>query len=72
MLGTTTEERNAAAAILESLARCDRIRVRQTDDAEFCANDMIAITPTRGGWVHDPATINRLRAMTYDGRWPND
>ena len=63
---------NPAAEKLRDLARCKGIRVYQAGDEEtLCGSCLIPILPTRGGWVHDPDAIRRLRNATYDGRWPN-
>ena len=66
-----TAERNPAAAKLADLARCKSIEPYQMGDEDLvCAHDLIPIERVGGTWRHDPATINRLRNATYDGRWP--
>lgn len=66
-----TLTKNPAAAILESLAKCDKIRFMQAGDNDtLCANDMLPILPTKSGWVHDEAAIRRYREMALEGTWP--
>lgn len=66
-----TSTRNPAQAKLDALAREHRIEVFQAgDDEELCARCMVAIVPTRTGWVHDVEEIRQLRHIAAVGVWP--
>jgi hypothetical protein len=63
---------NDAAAKLQDLARCRRITLFQAgDEEELCGSCLLPIIWRGGHWEHDPAVIRRLRAATYDDRWPS-
>lgn len=62
-----------ALAKLEELARCEAkgIRVYQAgDDDVLCANDLIPLYATRGGYIHDQDYIRRLRNTAMAEAWP--
>lgn len=71
-VATTDEQRAANARIrLGRLARCERITPYQANDEELvCANDGFELEPVAGGWRHSSREIAAMRALTYDGQWP--
>lgn len=69
---TTDMERAANARVrLARLARCEKIRPYQSNDEELvCANDGFELVGSPGGWQHSGREIAAMRALTYDGQWP--